>query len=196
MSDRVLSNARTRYAVGECLSADPAREQYAASHRWLACARDALRWSRKTPSAESAWLGKTCEALVRAEEHRDAARRWRKGLGMTMRDAEDFEETDTESDPETRALEQRVREAVRARSAIVAYYAAARHALALARVYREEPTTSGRREDEVLAEVRRYRRAIGALRTGSVAPVESSRPGLRKAPVAVPEFVRKTAARS
>jgi hypothetical protein len=195
MNDRVLSQARARYAVGEGMPADPAREHYAASHRWLACAREALRWSREASHVESAWLARACDAFVRAGEHREAARRWRKGLWMTMRNAEDLVEA-ADTDPEASGWEERAREASRTKSSIAAYYAAARHALALVRIYRGEPGTTGRREEDVLWEIRRYRRAIQALRSRGSAPTESSRPGLHKAAASAQEAAKKTAANS
>ncbi len=71
-------------------------------------------------------------------------------------------------------------EAGRAHAAIRAYFAAARQALRLVRVYRGEPGSSGRREREALAEVRRYRDAVRELREGTRGAPNSSRPGIRK----------------
>jgi hypothetical protein len=73
---------------------------------------------------------------------------------------------------------------VRAARGIRAAYAAAHEAVAFARIYRAEPGTTGRRERECLAEVRRLRRLIAALRSPRGA--EES-PGLRKAAPALSE---------
>ncbi len=50
------------------------------------------------------------------------------------------------------------------RTSIVGHYAAARRALRLARAYRMEPGSSGRRERDCIAVVLRHRDAIRALR--------------------------------
>lgn len=49
---------------------------------------------------------------------------------------------------------------------IGAHYAAARTALRLCRMYAAEPGSSGRREAEMVAAVRRHRGAIARLRGG------------------------------
>lgn len=70
----------------------------------------------------------------------------------------------------------------RARESIAGYYEACRRAIVLARVYRDEPGTSGRRERECLDAVERYRGEIRRLR----AELRGAReqrvgPGLQKA---------------
>ena len=69
----------------------------------------------------------------------------------------DGEETDAAE--ETRAEDLR-----HELTAIAGHYAAARRALRLARAYRMEPQSSGRRERECLAVARRHREAVRALR--------------------------------
>jgi len=186
--DRLLQGARARYSAGECLRADPASEQYASARRWLACAREALRWSREVSGGrEAMWLARACDALMRADEHRRWARRWRAASVPSPRWAavpsqvparalEDADRTETSS------ADHELEEAVRARSSIVAYYAAARQALALVRVYRSEAGTSGRREREVMREVARYRAAIRDQRAAWSAAVQLSRVGAAQVP--------------
>ena len=208
MMDPTLRAARARYSAEEPVRGDPGREEYAAVRRWLSRARDAVRWSREAGGAgEALWLAKACDALARAEEHRASARRWRAGRGQRerQRDCEvavndcsicgaplaDDDEAGTcsgcrgeDQDPEPRAFEARLREDVRARATIGAYYSAARHALSLMRIYHREPGTSGRRERDALAQVSRYRAAIRDLRTSLRASPGSARPvspGLSKA---------------
>jgi hypothetical protein len=134
-----------------------------------------VSWSREVAEEQRGmWLAKACDALMRASEQREAARRWRSG------------ERDSSSDPvgdlcrqpwaasaggqgslearESGALDEEIAREAKSRGTIRAYYAAARHAVALARVYRSEPGTTGRREREVVEQVRRYREAIGAAR--------------------------------
>jgi hypothetical protein len=82
-----------------------------------------------------------------------------------------------------------------ARSAIAAHYAAARQALRLARAYRRDPASSGRRERECLDAVRRHRDAIHAARMHLRAPAEQLvLPGLAKTrpSVAIPLRATKT----
>jgi hypothetical protein len=52
----------------------------------------------------------------------------------------------------------------RARESIAGYYEASRRAITLARIYRAEPETTGRRERECLDAVARYRNEIRKLR--------------------------------
>ena len=61
-------------------------------------------------------------------------------------------------------MEEAIRREAKLRTAIHAYYAAARHAVALARVYQSELGTTGRREREAVAQVAAYRKAIGGMR--------------------------------
>jgi hypothetical protein len=64
---------------------------------------------------------------------------------------------------------------------IEGHYAAARRALRLARAYRAEPGTSGRRERECVAAALRHREAIHALRLRLKPPAEQLLlPGLAK----------------
>jgi len=192
-----LRAARARYSVDEREGArGPAAEQYAAARRWLACARDALRWSREAAAGagEAVWLAKACEALVRAGEHRASARRWRptratrpteagvdhcSSCGALLDDDGACPTCSDDADPELCAIEAGFREEARARATIGAYYSAARHALSLVRIYQREPGTSGRRERDALAQVARYRAAIRELRRSLVA-MDGSRPGLSK----------------
>jgi hypothetical protein len=75
----------------------------------------------------------------------------------------------------------------RRRASIEAAYAAARGALRLARAYRGEPGSTGRRERECFEEVRHIRRAIVALRSASREVAFGDSPGLHKADAAGPE---------
>ncbi len=108
------------------------------------------------------------------------------GAGVGEDDASETDETGlcracASLDPETLAFEARLRADARTQATIGAYYAAARHAVALVRVYQAEPTTSGRRERETLVQVSRYRGAIRDLRRALRHEVDSVRPGLSKA---------------
>lgn len=74
------------------------------------------------------------------------------------------------------------------RASIAGHYAAARRALRLARAYRMEPDTSGRRERECVAAALRHREAIRALRLRMKPVAEQlalpglvkTRPGIRE----------------
>jgi len=68
----------------------------------------------------------------------------------------------------------------RARESIAGYYEASRKALALARIYRDEQGTSGRRDRECLDAVARYRDRIRKLRL-EMRGVVARGPGLSKA---------------
>ncbi len=68
----------------------------------------------------------------------------------------------------------------RSRESIAGYYEACRRAVALARTYRAEPGTSGRRERECLDAVGRYRGEIRGLRL-DLAGARLGGPGLQKA---------------
>jgi hypothetical protein len=74
---------------------------------------------------------------------------------------EEGEEEDAASELEDA---ERVEELRSERTSIAGHYAAARRALGLARAYRMEPGTSGRRERECVATALRHREAIRALR--------------------------------
>jgi hypothetical protein len=87
---------------------------------------------------------------------------------------------DVDPCPECADGDARFREEARARSSIVAYYTAARHALALVRIYEGEPASSGRREREAYLQVSRYRAAIRDLRQSLQSSIDSARPGLSK----------------
>ena len=179
--DPTLRGARARYSADEPVGGEPAREQYAAARRWLACARDAVRWSRgATGTREALWLAKACDALVRADQHRTSARRWRATRAVTKDAGSPVGGLPEAEDPETRTLEAVFRQTALSRSSVVAYYAAARHALGLVRVYQDEPGTTGRREREALVQVSRYRAAIRDLRAAILSPIDSGRPGLSK----------------
>ena len=88
------------------------------------------------------------------------------------------EPPDSESN---RALEQE-----RRLESIEASYGAAREAIGLARAYRREPGSTGRRERECLEEVVRLRSAIAALRVAARVAQAAEIPGLRKADVPAP----------
>jgi hypothetical protein len=75
----------------------------------------------------------------------------------------------------------------RRRASIEAAYTAARRALGLARAYRREPGSTGRRERECFEEVQRIRRAIVALRRTRPEAAFGDTPGLHKADAAGPE---------
>ncbi len=197
--DPLLRGAEQRYgAQRDDGSSAPAREEYAATRRWIASAREALRWAKEAaPSLQAAAMARACEALVLAEKHRAWARRWRQGnaeptVGTCRLCARDGALGDgvcasCSEDPETRSLETKIAERARAVRAIGAYYAAAQHALRMARAYSREPGTSGRREREVVREVLRYRGAIRDLRdawprNAGGDTLEGAGPGLRKAP--------------
>jgi hypothetical protein len=75
----------------------------------------------------------------------------------------------------------RVSEHEERRHAIDRAYAAARRAIALARVYRREPASTGRRERECLAEVALLRRTILGLRAADRFSPGLGIPGVRKA---------------
>jgi hypothetical protein len=174
--DRTLREALARYSAWEAEPTSPTREHYAAARRWLACARDALRWARESPEpAASVSRARAADALSHARQHRAWARRWRRAIGPgEAPPANDVPELDEA----TRKLLEQDAAVERAAATVRAYYAAARHTLRLVRVYRSEAGTTGRREREALAEVRHYREAIRTLRDR---PVDSGGPGLRKA---------------
>jgi hypothetical protein len=74
------------------------------------------------------------------------------------------------------------------RASIAGHYAAARRALRLARAYRMEPGTSGRRERESVAAALRHREAVRALRLRMQPVAEQlALPGLAKTRPAVQE---------
>jgi hypothetical protein len=81
-------------------------------------------------------------------------------------------------------------------ASIAGHFAAARRALRLARTYREEPGTSGRRERECLAAVQRHRSAIQVLRLRMQPPAEQlvlpGLPGLAKTRPAAADTQRLT----
>jgi hypothetical protein len=87
-------------------------------------------------------------------------------------------------------FEARAGELRTAYASILGHYAAARRALRLARVYREEPGTSGRRERECVRVALRHREAIRVIRMRARPQAEQLLlPGLAKtrpAVVAVP----------
>ena len=88
----------------------------------------------------------------------------------------------------------RADEVRRVRSAIDAHYIAARQALRLARAYRREAGTTGRRERECFEAVQRHRDAIRAQRMKLRPEAEQlSLPGLAKTrPSAPPMRIGKT----
>ena len=92
-----------------------------------------------------------------------------------LRDEEAAEEAVAEEgDPRTDELR-------RERAAIGGHYAAARRALRLARAYRLEPQSSGRRERECIEAAQRHREAVRALRLRMQPPAEQLLlPGLAK----------------
>jgi hypothetical protein len=167
MSRAILGETRARYSVDESAPDEPSAEHYAAARRWLACAREARGWALEaSPGTASYFWARVCEALVRADAHRELARRWRP------------------SDPATRPVsetawrQERAAESLRRALSIDACYAAARRALRLARVFRCEPGSTGRRERECVDQVVLLRRAILELRAEERLALEG--PGLRK----------------
>jgi hypothetical protein len=77
------------------------------------------------------------------------------------------------------------------RASIAGHYAAARRALRLARAYRMEPGTSGRRERESVAAALRHREAVRALRLRMQPAAEQlALPGLAKTRPAAAEEKR------
>jgi hypothetical protein len=72
-------------------------------------------------------------------------------------------------------------------------YAAARRAIRLARAYRREPGSSGRRERECLAEVARLRKAIAQHRRDAGSAEGSLSPSVRKAAASPPSLVGRRA---
>jgi len=86
-----------------------------------------------------------------------------------------------DGDPYEREFATRADELRSTVGSIAAHYAAVRRALRLARVYRDEPGTSGRRERESVRTALRHREAIRALRLGAQpAPEQLQLPGLAK----------------
>lgn len=89
---------------------------------------------------------------------------------------EDEEETAEDAGEEARAYDLR-----RDLESISGHYAAARRALRLARAYKMEPATSGRRERECVETAQRHRDAIRALRLRMRPAAEQlALPGLAK----------------
>lgn len=161
-----------RYSLNELAPNEPFAEHYAAARRWLACAREARRWALEASSrTESYFWAQACDALLRADSHRALARRWRPPPSTAP--------------PLDGTLRGQARTAERLRRTLTidACYAAARKAVHLARAYRCEPDSTGRRERECLEQVARWRAAIRELRT--VEGVALDGPGVRKAALAV-----------
>jgi len=168
MKSVLLGETLARYSVDESAPDDPSAEHYAAARRWLACARDAKGWALEaSPRMQGYFWARACEALVRADAHRALARRWRPSRAAAR------------GLSESAWRHARLAESQRRTLSIDAFYAAARRAIRLARAYRCEPGTSGRRERECVDEVARLRRAILLLRTEERLALEG--PGLRKA---------------
>ena len=71
---------------------------------------------------------------------------------------------DEEDDALSDVDREKIEEAHHAHAAIEAHYAAARHAVRLARDYRHDPASSGRRERECVEAVQRHRASIRWLR--------------------------------
>ncbi len=82
------------------------------------------------------------------------------------------------ADPDQRTTYEAAVRKAREKSTIAAYFAAAREAIRLARVYRSEGLGADPRVTSCLADVRRCRQAIGAIRRGGR---PSLYPGLHKA---------------
>jgi hypothetical protein len=170
MKQMLLGATRARYSTFEAAPDEPSKEHYAAARRWLACAREAKGWALEgAPDTVSYFWARVCEALVRAEAHRELARRWRSPR------------KEAPPAPETDARRARAEDSLQRRLSIDACYAAARRAIRLARAFLCEPGSSGRRERECVDQVVRLRRAIFELRSEERLGVEG--PGLRKATV-------------
>jgi hypothetical protein len=82
--------------------------------------------------------------------------------------------------PDSAGTLARVSDQEERRDAIDRAYAAARRAIALARTYRREPASTGRREEECLAEVALLRRMILGLRVADRLSPGLGVPGLCK----------------
>jgi hypothetical protein len=168
MKPALLGATLARYSAFESMPDEPSAEHYAAARRWLACAREAKLWALSTsPDTESYFWARVCDALVRADAHRALARRWRPTRGEARFSAE------------TAGRHACAAESLRRALSIDAFYAAARRAIRLARAFRCEPGSSGRRERECFDQVVRLRRAISELRTEE--RLSNEGPGLRKA---------------
>jgi hypothetical protein len=168
MKPILLRGTRARYSALEAAPDEPSAEHYAAARRWLACAREAKGWALEGSSdTVSYFWARVCEALVRADAHRELARRWRSPDAGARRVSE------------TEARSARAQGSVQRTLSIDACYAAARQAIRLARAFRCEPGSSGRRERECVDQVTRLRRAILELRIEERLGIEG--PGLRKA---------------
>jgi hypothetical protein len=166
MKPAFLGGTRARYSAFESASGEPSAEHYAAARRWLACAREAKAWALETsPETVSYFWARACEALLRADAHRALARRWRPSRATQL--------------TETRWKDARAAESLERTRSIDACYAAARRAIRLARAFRCEPGSTGRRERECVGRVAELRRAIFELRAEEQLAREG--PGLRKA---------------
>ncbi len=101
---------------------------------------------------------------------------------------------DDEVDDDLPEIDARADELKSDATSIFGHYAAARRALRLARAYRGEPGTSGRRERECVQAALRHREAIRAIRLHMRPPAEQLQlPGLAKTrPAAQPARISKT----
>ncbi len=181
MRPDILEETRARYSAFESSPDEPSAEHYAAARRWLACAREAKGWALEaSPGAESYFWARVCEALVRADAHRELARRWRPSHPLAL----PFSET-----ARRRASDAGTQERTHS---IDAYYSAARRAIRLARAFRCEPGSSGRRERECMDQVGLFRKAILELRAEERGAREG--PGLRKTTALGPPATAATAA--
>jgi hypothetical protein len=116
------------------------------------------------------------EAPTLEREYRRALEAYFQATQATMATMARDADADDEDD------EVAVEDLRRARASVDAHYAAARQALRLARIYRREPATTGRRERECFEAVQRHRDAIRALRLRLRPQAEQlALPGLVKA---------------
>ena len=99
---------------------------------------------------------------------------------------------ETEPEEALAAEDERGEDLKRELAAIAGHYLAARRALRLARAYKREPQSSGRREQECIAAAQRHREAVRALRMQLRPAAEQlALPGLAKTRPA--EETRRTA---
>lgn len=170
----------------------PQKTHHQAARRWLAAARESFRRAAAGSEGAAYWLMCACEDLLRADEHRALARKWRldprvdasvlhRPLAKTRPVPQPAEEADTD-----------VAETTDRRKLAHGYFLAAKQALRLARLYKTEIDSSGRREQECVAKAREYRSAIRELRRAMTAPAAAAGPALSKAREVEPESGRRT----
>jgi hypothetical protein len=169
----------------------PQKTHHQAARRWLAAARESFRRAAAGSEGAAYWLMCACEDLLRADEHRALARKWRvdprteakvvhRPLAKTRPAPPVAEEADLDA-----------AEANDRRKLARGYFLAAKQALRLARLYKTEIDSSGRREQECVAKAREYRSAIRELRRAAAKPLVAAGPALSKARDSEPESGRR-----